>query len=85
MSDLLKIPLLAIAVLCALLVQSATAVPTTMIDDYVGADSHAHGDVIGSPRHFQISSMDVSLTGSQLGVSILTTFAGKGDDGLFSA
>jgi hypothetical protein len=28
--------------------------------------------------------MDVSLTGSVLSVSILTTFAGKGDNGLFS-
>jgi hypothetical protein len=39
---------------------------------------------MGSTSNFQTSSMDVSLTGSILSVSMETTFAGKGDNGLFS-
>jgi hypothetical protein len=54
------------------------------MDTYTGSDSHGYGDVIGSKSNFQTYSMDVSLTGSILSASILTTFASKGDNGLFS-
>jgi len=85
MIDLLKSRLLAIAVFAMGLIQTAAAVPTTIIDNYVGSDSNGYGDVIGSTDNFQISGMDVALSGSMLSVSIFTNFAGKGDDGLFTS
>ena len=63
---------------------------TTIIDSYQGASSvksngSSYGDVIGSTSNFQINSMDVSISGNILSVSIDTTFGGKGDNGLFSS
>ena len=69
----------------ATLTSTAYAVPTTIVDHYIGSDAHSHGDVIGSTSNFQITSMDVSLSGNMLSVSILTSFAGKGDDHLFDS
>jgi len=84
MKDSLIFPLMGATVLTAMLINPAAAVPTAMIfDNYIGSDSHGYGDVIGSTSNFQIYSMDVSLSGNMLSVSILTTFAGKGDNGLF--
>jgi hypothetical protein len=57
---------------------------TTIMDSYIGANNHGYGDVIGNVNNFQINYMDVSLSGTVLTVSINTTFAGKGDNGLFS-
>ena len=82
MTDLLK---LSLTILSLTLVQPAVAVPTTIVDNYIGADAHGHGDVIGRTSDFEITSMDVSLSGSMLSVSIYTTFAGKGDDHLFDS
>jgi hypothetical protein len=77
--------LMAIPLSIAGLSQPVYAVPTmTIMDTYIGSDSHGYGDVIGSTSNFQTNSMDVSLTGSVLSVSIKASFAGKGDDGLFS-
>lgn len=56
----------------------------TIIDTYIGGDDHHHGDVIGNVANFDTLSMDVSLSGSLLTVSINTNFAGQGDNGLFS-
>lgn len=76
----------AITILTTALMQTAGAVPTTTIlDNYEGSDTHGLGDVIGNTDDFQISNMDVSLSGNMLSVSMLTTFAGKGDNHLFSA
>lgn len=60
------------------------AYATTIVDNYVGANDHGYGDVIGSSANFDVKSMDVSVSGTILTVSINTTFAGKGDNGLFS-
>jgi hypothetical protein len=65
--------------------QNAIAIPTNIIDGYVGGINHGYGDVIGSTADFDISSMDVERIGNTLSVSINTGFAGKGDNGLFSA
>lgn len=56
----------------------------TIIDNYIGANTHDLGDVIGSERDFQINHLIADITGTILTVSIDTTFAGKGDNGLFS-
>lgn len=78
-----RITWLALTVLTMALIQPAGAVPTTIVDDYEGSDGHGYGDVIGSTSNFETTSMDVSLSGKMLTVSILTTFAGKGDNLLF--
>jgi len=62
----------------------AQSVSVTIMDNYIGANHHGYGDVIGSTSNFQINFMDVEINGSMLTVSINTTFAGKGDNGLFS-
>lgn len=53
-------------------------------DNYIGANDHGHGDVIGNVNNFEINFLTANIVGSVLTVSINTTFAGKGDDGLFS-
>jgi len=65
-------------------VASATSQASTILDNYIGGNHHGYGDVIGSVSNFQINHMDVEIEGTVLMVSIDTTFAGKGDDGLFS-
>lgn len=57
----------------------------TISDNYIGADAHGWGDVIGASSDFDIMSVDVLLSGSTLTVNVFTNFAGKGDDGLFAA
>jgi hypothetical protein len=85
MTNFARTLLVVIPLSIAGLSQPLYAVPsTTIMDTYTGSDSHGYGDVIGSTSNFQIDSMDVSLTGSILSVSIDTTFTGNGDDGLFS-
>jgi hypothetical protein len=85
MTKLAKTLLMMLPLLTTGLLQPVYAIPTTTImDTYTGSDSHGYGDVIGSTSNFQTYSMDASLSGSFLSVSFLTTFAGKGDDGLFS-
>jgi len=63
---------------------SVQAQATTIMDTYIGANHHGFGDVIGSTSNFEINFMDVEINGTILTVSIDTTFAGKGDNGLFS-
>ncbi len=79
--------LVAAGSLALAMAQTAQALPSayTIADNYIGADNNGWGDVVGSTNNFQIRGMDVSLSGSILSVSIDTTFAGKGDDGLFAA
>ncbi len=67
------------------LVLVAPAQAATIMDNYVGSDAHGRGDVIGSASDFNIISMDVTVSGTMLNVSINTNFAGKGDNGLFAA
>ena len=85
MINKLTIHMLSVALLSLGLIQTAGAVPTTISDNYIGSDSHGYGDVIGSTSNFEITSMDVSLSGSMLSVSIYTTFAGKADNHLFDS
>ena len=69
----------------AVLLLAASSVQSAVImDNYIGANDHGYGDVIGSVNNFQINFMEVEISGTILTVSIDTTFAGKGDDGLFS-
>lgn len=74
-------PCLNVLVLTLGMIQPVSAIP--IADNYIGADGHGHGDVIGDTGNFQIFGMDVSLSGTTLSVSINTAFAGKGDDLLF--
>ena len=64
---------------------STNVYATNILDNYVGADAHGRGDVIGREDLFDISSADVLLSGTTLTVDIHTNFAGKGDDGLFGS
>lgn len=68
----------------ALLLTSSSAYSSTIIDNYIGSDAHHYGDVIGATSDFDINSMQVTISGSTLNVSIDTNFAGKADDGLFT-
>lgn len=70
-----------VLVLALGMIQPVSAIPIP--DNYIGADSHGHGDVIGNTGNFQIFGMDVSLSGTTLSVSINTAFAGKGDNLLY--
>ncbi len=54
------------------------ASPINIIDAYYGGDDHGYGDVIGDAGKFGISSMDVSLVGNWLSVTINTPFASTG-------
>jgi len=76
----------AVAVLsCGMLAASALpAQATTVADNYIGADDHDYGDIIGNSSQFNISSADITRTGNTLNVSIDTDFAGLGDNGLYS-
>ena len=65
--------------------QSAQATPTNIIDTYIGGNDHNYGDVIGSTANFDISCMDVEITGNILSISINTGFAGKADNHLFDS
>lgn len=85
MTDFTTPRFFAFAVMATVMIQPVAAVATMISDNYVGSDSHGYGDVIGRTADFQISGMDVSLSGSMLNVSIYTSFAGKGDDGLFAS
>ena len=68
----------------ALLLAASSAQSVTIMDNYIGANHHGYGDVIGSVNDFQINFMEVEINGTVLTASIDTTFAGKGDNGLFS-
>lgn len=63
---------------------ASTAQSAVIMDNYIGANNNGYGDVIGGVNDFQINFMNVDISGTILTVSINTTFAGKGDDGLFS-
>jgi len=68
----------------ALLLAASSVQSAIIMDNYIGANDHGYGDVIGSVDNFQINFMEVEINGTMLTVSINTTFAGKGDNGLFS-
>jgi len=67
-----------LAILTLLFSTSAFAAPMLINDNYVGADNHGYGDVIGEVSKFGISSMLVDLVGSQLTVTINTPFGANG-------
>ncbi len=64
--------------------QAANISGNYVSDNYIGANDHGWGDVVGSVEKFDVMGLDVMLTGSMLSVNIYTHFAGRGDDGLFS-
>jgi len=68
----------------ALLLAATTVQSAIIMDNYVGEDGrgYGYGDVIGGPDDFQINFMEAEINGTVLTVSIDTSFAGKGDDGL---
>jgi len=71
-----KLPL-SIAVLCLMAIfSSAWATPVS--DSYHGANGHGYGDVISGTgvTTYNIDSMDASLSGNRLTVTIYTNFAG---------
>lgn len=68
----------------AVLLATSSAQSATIMDNYIGANNHGYGDVIGNVNNFQINFMQAAISGTVLTVSINTTFAGKGDNGLFS-
>ena len=68
----------------AVFLASANAHATNILDSYVGADHHGHGDVIGKTYLFDISQAKVNRVGNTLTIDIFTKFAGRGDDGLFT-
>ena len=70
------------AVLGLILVAPVQA--TTVTDGYVGSNAHGWDDVIGDASEFDIQSMNVTVSGSVLTVSVSTNFAGLGDNGLYS-
>jgi len=43
-------------------------------DNYIGADDHGYGDVIGDPNKFDISGMDIDITGDVMTVDIYTNY-----------
>jgi len=63
---------------------SANVYAINILDNYVGANDHGLGDVIGDKDLFEITKADVLLSGTTLTVDIYTKFAGRGDDGLFT-
>lgn len=54
--------------------QGAAAGPFDIVDTYHGADSHGHGDVIGSDDYFDIQGANLSRVGNVLTVDIFTSF-----------
>jgi hypothetical protein len=63
---------------------ASTNVHATFIaDNYVGADAHGHGDVIGRTNLFGISGAEVNLVGNTLTIDIYTNFAGKAGPTIF--
>jgi hypothetical protein len=67
--------LIAPALLGLILVAPAQA--TTVMDNYIGSNDHGYGDVIGDASIYGIQSMNVTVTGTTLNVSISTNFAGN--------
>lgn len=67
----------AIAVL-GLVAIFSSASATTLTDSYNGGNGHTYGDVITDPSVtiFDIDSLDASLSGNQLTVTVHTNFAG---------
>lgn len=76
-----------LAVISGLLWAGAWGSPQALpvIDEYIGSQSHGYGDVVGERRLFDVHSAEVSLSGTQLTVSLRTNFAGRGDDRLYAA
>jgi hypothetical protein len=54
-------------------------------DDYIGYYDWGYGDVIGNENYFGVTSAEVNRSGTLLSIKINTNFAGRADDGLFSA
>jgi len=63
---------------------STNAYAINILDNYVGADNHGWGDVIGDKDLFEITSANVLLSGTTLTVKIYTKFAGRGDEEWFT-
>ena len=73
------------ALLLLLSTPLAAAPMPQIVDRYWGGDDHGWGDVIGSAEKFDTHGANVSRSGTQLSVEILTNFAGLADNGLFAS
>ncbi len=69
----------------AALMLSASVSAVTITDNYVGADNHGHGDVIGSSSLFNIFDMEVTRVGTLLTVTVNTVFKQGNGLGSFSS
>ena len=77
---LIKQSLLITAIVSALVAQSVLATPLsgTVTDEYWGSDDHGYGDVIGNSNLFDVFSIDWSLDGTELAITVKTNFADNG-------
>ncbi|TNC80588.1 MAG: hypothetical protein C9356_13620 [Oleiphilus sp.] len=63
------------AVGCLAIAMCAGSAQAYMLDDnYIGGDDHGWGDVIGDQSKFNISGLDVSVSGTMVTVDIHTVF-----------
>ncbi len=78
----IKTPL-SLAAAIALGAFASNASAQLIMDNYVGADDHGHGDVIGTPGIYDVDSMVVTLDAINdiLNVTINTNYAGKAGSG----
>lgn len=77
--------LLNLPAILAGLVLSVSANAALINDNYIGSQDHNFGDVITDPgeHYFNIDQMDVSISGTQLNVSITTEFTNSGAIGSY--
>ena len=80
-----NINLLSAVLLACLTVLSGPGAATVLTDNYVGGDDHGWNDVIGATGLFDITHADINRSGNTYIIDIYTNFAGRADDGLFSA
>ena len=52
-----------------------SAAPIRIEDNYVGANAHSSGDVIGDTASFQISHMNVEYSGNQATVTVFSNYS----------
>jgi hypothetical protein len=69
--------LVAVFLLGCFLLTPVNALAFRISDDYVGADDHGWGDVIGEPDQYGIDWMDVEIIGGTLNVAIKTYYDGE--------
>jgi len=64
---------LSLLIIC-FLVMPLAAGAYTINDNYIGADNHSWGDVIGNPAYFGIDKMDVNFSSGNMVIDITTNY-----------